>query len=51
MSDIESTLSNVKDGESLTFSSDQVEYLREEFERQRRWVNLLSTRERLLCKN
>ena len=46
MSDIESTLSNVKDGESLTFSSDQVEYLREEFERQRRWVNLLSTREK-----
>ena len=46
MSEIESTLSNVKDGESLTFSSDQIEYLREEFERQRRWVNLLSTREK-----
>ena len=32
--------------DSLSFSSEQVEYLRDEFERQRRWVNLLSTRER-----
>ena len=31
---------------SLSFSNEQVEYLRDEFERQRRWVNLLSTRER-----
>jgi len=33
--------------ENLTFSKEQVEYLRDEFERQRRWVNLLSTREKL----
>ena len=46
MNDIENTLNNVKAGESLTFSSNQIEYLREEFERQRRWVNLLSTREK-----
>ena len=46
MNDIENTLSNVKAGESLTFSSSQIEYLRDEFERQRRWVNLLSTREK-----
>ena len=32
--------------DSLSFSSEQVEYLRDEFERQRRWVNLLSARER-----
>ena len=32
-------------GEDLVFSKDQIEYLRSEFERQRRWVNLLSTRE------
>ena len=32
-------------GEELVFSKDQIEYLRSEFERQRRWVNLLSTRE------
>jgi len=34
------------DKDSLVFSVEQVQYLREEFERQRRWVNLLSTRER-----
>ena len=33
------------DGENLVFSKDQIEYLRSEFERQRQWVNLLSTRE------
>lgn len=33
------------DGKNLVFSKDQIEYLRSEFERQRRWVNLLSTRE------
>ena len=33
------------DGENLVFSKDQIEYLRSEFERQREWVNLLSTRE------
>lgn len=32
-------------GEDLVFSKEQIEYLRSEFERQRRWVNLLSTRE------
>ena len=47
MSDFEDTLTAVKDGESLTFSSKQIESLREEFERQRRWVNLLSTREKI----
>ena len=46
MSKIEETLSSLEEGESLTFSSEQIEYLREEFERQRRWVNLLSTREK-----
>ena len=46
MSDIESTLNDMEDSESLTFSSDQIGYLREEFEKQRRWVNLLSTREK-----
>jgi len=33
------------DDESLVFSIEQIQYLREEFERQRRWVNLLSARE------
>jgi glycosyltransferase involved in cell wall biosynthesis len=33
------------DDESLVFSIEQIQYLREEFERQRKWVNLLSTRE------
>ena len=33
------------DGKSLTFSREQIEYLRSEFERQRKWVNLLSNRE------
>ena len=46
MSEIEETLNILEDGESLTFSNEQIEYLREEFERQRRWVNLLSTREK-----
>ena len=46
MSEIEDVLTDVEDGETLTFSSEQIEYLREEFERQRRWVNLLSTREK-----
>ena len=36
---------NSSDEDYLTFSIDQVKYLREEFERQRRWVNLLLTRE------
>ena len=35
------------DGENLVFSKNQIEYLRSEFERQRRWVNLLSTREQM----
>ena len=30
---------------SLVFSTEQIEYLRSEFERQRKWVNVLSTRE------
>lgn len=34
--------------ENLTFTVEQVQYLREEFERQRRWVNLLSTREQMV---
>ncbi len=46
MSEINNPLSDIEKGESLTFSSQQIEYLREEFERQRRWVNLLSTREK-----
>ena len=33
------------DEESMTFSREQIEYLRSEFERQRKWVNLLSNRE------
>ena len=45
MSDFdESILSN---DEELTFSREQIEYLRDEFERQKRWINLLSTREKL----
>lgn len=44
MSDFdESILSN---DEELTFSREQIEYLRDEFERQKRWINLLSTREK-----
>ena len=35
------------DEENLTFTKKQIEYLQDEFERQRRWVNLLSTREKL----
>ena len=34
------------DEDRIHFSKKQVEYLSEEFERQRRWVNLLSTREK-----
>lgn len=46
MSEIdEPVLSNNDD--NLTFSRQQIEYLRDEFDRQRRWVNLLSTREKL----
>ena len=45
MSDFdESILSN---DDELTFSREQIEYLRDEFERQKRWINLLSTREKL----
>ena len=33
--------------DNLTFSKEQIEYLRNEFERQKRWINLLSTREKL----
>ena len=44
MSDIEENLLSL-DEENLTFSREQIDYLRDEFERQRRWVNLLSTRE------
>ena len=32
--------------DTLVFSKDQIEYLRSEFERQRKWVNILSTREK-----
>ena len=46
MSEINNPLSDIEAGESLTFSAEQIEYLRSEFERQRRWVNLLSTREK-----
>jgi len=46
MSEINNPLSEIEESESLTFSGQQIEYLREEFERQRRWVNLLSTREK-----
>lgn len=34
------------DEDKIHFSRKQVEYLSEEFERQRRWINLLSTREK-----
>ena len=46
MSEVSNHLSDIAEGESLTFSAEQIEYLRAEFERQRRWVNLLSTREK-----
>jgi glycosyltransferase involved in cell wall biosynthesis len=36
---------NSSSEDNLTFSIDQVKYLREEFERQRQWVNLLLSRE------
>ena len=38
-------LSQLLNSESFTFSKEQVEYLQDEFEKQRRWVNLLSSRE------
>ena len=46
MSEVNNHLLDLTEDESLTFSGQQIEYLREEFERQRRWVNLLSTREK-----
>ncbi len=46
MSDFDESIL-LTDEENLTFSKEQIEYLRDEFERQRRWVNLLSTREKL----
>ncbi|MDE0954336.1 MAG: hypothetical protein OR994_06645, partial [Candidatus Poseidoniales archaeon] len=46
MSEVEGTLDNLGQDESLTFSGKQIEYLRSEFDRQRRWVNLLSSREK-----
>ena len=36
----------MSDVETLNFTKEQVEYLSDEFERQRRWINLLSTREK-----
>ena len=47
MSEVNNHLLDLTEDESLTFSAEQIEYLREEFERQRRWVNLLSTREKI----
>ena len=44
MSDVEENLLSL-DEENLTFTREQIDYLKDEFERQRRWVNLLSTRE------
>ena len=38
-------LSQLLNSESFTFSKEQVKYLQDEFEKQRRWVNLLSSRE------
>lgn len=38
------------DEEMISFSVGQLQYLRDEFERQRNWVNLLSTRERKVLK-
>ena len=46
MSDFDNSILST-DEKNLTFSKEQIEYLRDEFERQRRWVNLLSTREKL----
>ena len=45
MSDFDDSL--LSSDENLTFSKEQIEYLRNEFERQKRWINLLSTREKL----
>ena len=45
MSDFDESILST-DEENLTFSKEQIEYLRDEFVRQRRWVNLLSTREK-----
>lgn len=44
MSDFEESI--LSNDEELTFSREQIEYLRDEFERQKRWINLLSTREK-----
>ncbi len=45
MSDFDDSL--LLNDDNLTFSKEQIEYLRNEFERQKRWINLLSTREKL----
>ena len=45
MSDFDKSI--LSNDEELTFSREQIEYLRDEFERQKRWINLLSTREKL----
>ena len=45
-----SDLLEISDEESLVFSIEQIQYLREEFERQRKWVNLLSNREQTVLK-
>ena len=41
-----SLLESSDDDEVLEFTQSQIEYLRNEFERQRRWVNTLSLREK-----
>lgn len=46
MSEFEEPMLSKKE-DDLIFSKEQVTYLRDEFERQRRWVNLLSTREKV----
>ena len=46
MSDFDESIM-LADEDNLTFSKEQIEYLRDEFERQSRWVNLLTTREKL----
>ena len=43
-------LLNSSNEEGLVFSIEQIQYLREEFERQRKWINLLSTREQMVLK-
>ena len=39
------SLTSIED-DSLQFSSAQIEYLKTEFERQRRWIGTLSAREK-----